>query len=565
MLKRTIMYNKPVLAVLTLLSAVNLASSFPDSGKWVYKNISITEQWIGMVNTVYANTTMSIHLNCHEDYQVEFGWVLRKSPCWEEYNIYSRQYQSYFEHPDEKGLNYEGLGDNYKVHFVKSAAQTFKCGDRVIIPPYNDDDPVPAMAAVGDAKLLSLAGKRRRDASAVSVAAILGQEKPQYIIRREGLYLLVLYISARSQKDVDNVPPFSADVMVEFKSPTGGYLSMTDWPLLPFYGLMCGLYVVLGLLWLIFCAVHWRDLLRLQFWIGGVIFLGMVEKAIFTVEYENINNNGNRATQALIICAEIISCAKRTLARMLVLIVSLGYGIVKPRLGQTLNHIVFIGLVYFVLASVESVTRNLNPKYDPSNIALIADVPLAVLDASLCWWVFSSLIQTTRSLRLRRNLVKLSVYKHFTNTLAFAVLSSIIFMMWSIYNHKWTTECMTDWKDLWMDEAFWHLLFSVILLVIMILWRPSQNNQRYAFTQLLDGDDGYSSDEDILYNDSWEGMKLRGRGGSRPDSPTSETNPEEDPLKWIEENIPGVDMAPLPSLDSEEELEASKLEISKLM
>ena len=37
--------------------------------------------------------------------------------------------------------------------------------------------------------------------------------------------------------------------------------------------------------------------LRLQFWIGGVIFLGMVEKAIFTVEYENINNNGNRATQ----------------------------------------------------------------------------------------------------------------------------------------------------------------------------------------------------------------------------------------------------------------------------
>ncbi len=50
MLKRTIMYNKPVLALLTLLSAVNLASSFPDSGKWVYKNISITEQWIGKDN-----------------------------------------------------------------------------------------------------------------------------------------------------------------------------------------------------------------------------------------------------------------------------------------------------------------------------------------------------------------------------------------------------------------------------------------------------------------------------------------------------------------------------------
>ena len=41
-----------------------------------------------------------------------------------------------------------------------------------------------------------------------------------------------------------------------------GYLSVTDWTLLPFYGAMCGVYVLLGLLWLIFCAIHWRDILR---------------------------------------------------------------------------------------------------------------------------------------------------------------------------------------------------------------------------------------------------------------------------------------------------------------
>jgi hypothetical protein len=39
------------------------------------------------------------------------------------------------------------------------------------------------------------------------------------------------------------------------------------------------------------------------------------------------------------------------------------------------------------------------------------------------------------------------------------------------------------------DQAFWHVLFSVILLFIMILWRPTINNQRYAFTPLLDGSD----------------------------------------------------------------------------
>ena len=51
-------------------------------------------------------------------------------------------------------------------------------------------------------------------------------------------------------------------IQVAFLSPTAGYLSLTDWPLLPFYGLMCGLYVLLGLLWLIFCSVHGGDVLR---------------------------------------------------------------------------------------------------------------------------------------------------------------------------------------------------------------------------------------------------------------------------------------------------------------
>ena len=37
---------------------------------------------------------------------------------------------------------------------------------------------------------------------------------------------------------------------------------------------------------------------------------------------------------------------------------------------------------------------------------------------------------------------------------------------------------MQDWRELWIDDAFWGFLFSIILLVIMFLWRPSANNQR---------------------------------------------------------------------------------------
>ena len=51
---------------------------------------------------------------------------------------------------------------------------------------------------------------------------------------------------------------------------------------------MCIVYVLFGVLWLAWSACYWRDLLRIQFWIGAVIFLGMLEKAVFKREFKDL-------------------------------------------------------------------------------------------------------------------------------------------------------------------------------------------------------------------------------------------------------------------------------------
>lgn len=50
---------------------------------------------------------------------------------------------------------------------------------------------------------------------------------------------------------------------------------------------------------------------------------------MFFEEYNSINSTGESSFLRTIFIAELVSAAKRTLARMLVIIVSLGYGIVK--------------------------------------------------------------------------------------------------------------------------------------------------------------------------------------------------------------------------------------------
>ncbi|XP_071152178.1 transmembrane protein 87B-like [Mytilus edulis] len=78
-------------------------------------------------------------------------------------------------------------------------------------------------------------------------------------------------------------------------------------------------------------------------------------------------------------------------------------------------------------------------------------------------------------------------------------------MLWSLVTHK-LKKCITDWEEIWIDDAFWHLLFSVILLVMMFLWRPSANSQRYAFSPLLDADE--DEEDETSMNDAFGMIKL---------------------------------------------------------
>jgi hypothetical protein len=152
-----------------------------------------------------------------------------------------------------------------------------------------------------------------------------------------------------------------------------------------------------------------------------------------------------------------------------------------------------------------------------------------------------------RTLRLRRNIPKLTLYRHFTNTLIFCVISSVIFMIWSLVRHKFV-ECLKDWKELWLDEGFWHILFSFILLIIIILWRPSKNAQRFAFSPLLDNDDLLDDDDDNEEQETeiFNSVKMRTKSNSDNNKSSVltliQTNQKsiEEELKWVEDNVPST-------------------------
>nr|XP_023838314.1 transmembrane protein 87A isoform X2 [Salvelinus alpinus] len=583
-----------VLFLLICIHFTRPLNAVSEPGKWTLNANSETtkkQSFFLFTKTMFNNTGIQLKWlteHCEPPVKLNISWYLRSSRCFDEvFGLDPLKAGSYFRTTDVKQ---EGGSGFYVFHQYPAieckqtmthsefSPNKFEEPTRLTEPvheqPVTDKDQATRKRSKEDPKE-ALAEKNapvKAEATVATGKAPAPAAKKEVIASQnfdavaqtwdDGPYMFIVHIQEIKQKSsatTDSVPTqnWNIQLQVSMKGPHD-YISASEWPLMIFYMVMCVIYVLLGLLWLGLSACYWRELLRIQFWIGGVIFLGMLEKAVYYAEFQSIRYDG-LSVQGAVVFAEVLSAVKRTLARVLVIIASLGYGIVKPRLGALLHRVVGVGLLYLIFSVVEGILRVNSGQVGSSR--LLCDIVLAFTDSCVVWWIFISLAQTMKLLRLRRNVVKLSLYRHFTNTLIFAVIASVIFIIWTTKTFKFS-KCQSDWKELWIKDAFWRFLFSTILLVIMFLWRPSANNQRYAFSPLVD-DESDDEEKEQLMTDTFEGVKMRGLKSEA--NGTAKPKVDED-LKWVEENIPSsmADVALPPLLDSDEETITTKFEMSKM-
>jgi len=560
---------------LLLVQFINVSFSFPEPGIFNFNLENKTCNLFHVNKALFENTRISFKMLCksNDDVKVKLGVLVRESECFEEYyyalSSVSSALSFYYKCPNfnSKSVHYikkevEVSCDNYieqnlldtNLIFTNDSVKDVICDSNL---DSCEPRPLPQILEINDSQLDGLNQLTRKKRS----VAFGPKNEKKIVIPNDGVFLLILYIQT-----VNKQYNYNLSVEIDIKGPNG-YLSANDWPL-PFYGVMSLIYLCYAVGWLIVSALQWKDLLRIQFWIGAVILLGMIEKAVFYLEYSNINSTGTSQMKGAILFAELVSCCKRSLSRMLVLIVSLGYGIVKPRLGPLLQRVLFVGILYFFFGSIEAAIRTYRPKNEPSNGSLMTNIPLATLDSIITWWIFTSLMQTTHTLKLRRNLVKHKLYRDFTFVLVLAVLSSIAFIIWKMDLYH-SGPCILEWGKLWFETAYWHILFSSMLLIIMILFRPTNNNQRYAFTPLLD-DESDDDDENILLVPEAlsQGLKMRHHQKSSENDQEILFDRTKEAMmnkKKKEEELNTIVDTAFPILiDSEDELINKQLELSKL-
>ncbi|TYG82628.1 hypothetical protein ES288_D01G104900v1 [Gossypium darwinii] len=260
------------------------------------------------------------------------------------------------------------------------------------------------------------------------------------------------------------------DLIVEGKTVwknSTGYLSGRMAPLMNFYGFMSLVFVILGIFWFMQYARFWREFIPLQNFITLVITLGMLEMALWYFDYAEFNGSGTWPI-GITMWVVTFDTIKRTIARIIILMVSMGYGVVRPTLGGLTSKVTMLGATFFLASEILELVENVGAVSDLSGKArLFLVLPVAILDAFFILWIFTSLSSTLNKLQTKRMVAKLDIYRKFTNALAVAVIVSV---GWICY------------ENAWIIPAFWQILSFSLLCVICVLWAPSQNSTRYAYS-----------------------------------------------------------------------------------
>ena len=204
----------------------------------------------------------------------------------------------------------------------------------------------------------------------------------------------------------------------------------------------------------------------------------------------------------------VFGVTKRALSRVLVVMVSLGYSVVRPSLGAQMPRIAGLGMTYFVLAMSYDLLVNLpennkhlgQPGYMDSLTGLV--LLQALVDIMFYMWILQAIVTTISYLEKKGEAVKLTLFRRFRAVLMFSVVFSFA---WSIYSMAASVDGYYEqhWQAQWSINAVWEVIYVIILISIAFLWMPSRNSQRYAYSSQLATSD--PDDDPDKYDDDYDG------------------------------------------------------------
>ncbi|KAH0562693.1 hypothetical protein GP486_002636 [Trichoglossum hirsutum] len=287
-----------------------------------------------------------------------------------------------------------------------------------------------------------------------------------------------------------------------------GELPAAQIPKLPFYGGLTITYAVIGAFWAFLYVQHRQDILPVQNYITAIIVFLIVEMLMTWGFYDYQNRHGSNAlAKVLMVIVSILNAGRNSFSFFLLLIVCMGYGVVKPSLGKTMLMVRGLAAAHFIFGVIYAVGSLTITPDSAGPLVLLVVLPLAGTLTAFYVWTLNSLNATMKDLLDRKQNVKAMMYKK----LWWCILASILVIFGFFFINSFSFAGRNDpdfvpnnWKTRWFILDGWlNLVYLVDITFVAYLWRPTANNRRFAMSDEIAQDD--------------EGFEIASFGGSLDD------------------------------------------------
>lgn len=297
-----------------------------------------------------------------------------------------------------------------------------------------------------------------------------------YPIRRTGYYCVSTY--AFSDQDYTAI--------VEWRNAYGE-LPAAQIAKLPFYGGLTIAYALLGIFWAFLYVQNRSDVLPVQNYITATIIFLIIEQLMTWGFYDYQNRHGNTVgNKVYLVVVAILNAGRISLSFFLLLIVCMGYGVVKPTLGKIMIYVRILAIVHFVFGVIYAIASLAVTPDTVGPIVLFVILPLAGTLTAFYVWTLSSLNATMKDLIDRKQKTKALMYKR----LWWCILGSImvIFAFFFVNSFAFAGSSEADfipshWQTRWFVLDGWlNIVYLFDVAFIAYLWRPTANNRRFAMS-----------------------------------------------------------------------------------
>jgi hypothetical protein len=266
-----------------------------------------------------------------------------------------------------------------------------------------------------------------------------------------------------------------------------GYLPAQIYPFLGIYWAFVIVYLIIGSIIGIMMIKYRRDLMKIQYFIFSLIALSIIENIIWGSDYTVFNQIG-LISNAFNVFGVLFSGLKLVAFRIVLFLVCYGWTITKPALlSRARVALIIISTFYLIVVWIDKYIDVVSTAGYPTSEGFSYFIYALVVFVNVIFfvWIFFNLYASLKQLKIAGEQLKLHMLKQLAVAIiVIAVALAVVFIL----EIALVFAALDDqlWKFWWFWDTYWEFIYLIIITVIAFIWRPTANNNRFAFQPFMD-------------------------------------------------------------------------------